>query len=140
MRFCVCKVWHCCYLFKQYLLNDTYSAFHPDLFSLLFSQTHSFECRISIVPLWVIVHSPWESCGRRSRTLFLKSIHCFFFFLFCLPFSQASHLLQRCRSNPLLCHGSRSAAAQHRGTTACFNFSRGKPGPALWSPASPDVP
>lgn len=96
--------------------------------------------QISIVPLWVRVPSLWESCGRYSQSLFLNP-STVFSLLFCLlPFSQALHLLQHCRSNPLLCHGSWSIAAQQHGTTACFNFSWGKPGPPLQSPASPDVP
>ncbi len=42
--------------------------------------------QISIIPLWVRVHSLWESCGRYSQSLFLKSIHCFLtpFFVFFL--------------------------------------------------------
>ncbi len=103
--------------------------FFADKFSKFPSSLSGSEFTLSGKAVGVILKAFFK-----IHPLFSHSFFCL------LPFSQALHLPQHCRSNPLLCHGSWSIAAQQHGTTACFNFSWGNPGPPLQSPASPDVP
>jgi len=101
-----------------------YGLFSADTFNKFPSPLSGSEFILSGKVVGVIL----KAFFLNPSTVFSSSFFCL------LPFSQASHLLQHCRSNPLLCHGFWSIAAQQRGTTACFNFSWGKPGPPLQSP------